>query len=242
MARITKAQYQWNQFTKELTELSSPLFNVGDKVKVYYPNGIGGSLDGEVCTVVRVNDGNYILSNNGIDVQMPFTYQRLWVLVKAWTIDDAKRGDFIYCRYTDRSSEESVDESIFIYKEKDYDGDILAAAIYCKGTDEFIVSPIKCAISDFNGILAEVRPATDEERELLLSKIEERATEPDKEMLRDMLQVCWEEASKPIDPLVAEYRKSLTEGCNLWNEPAVDALCSAYKQGIEDYIKTTKKK
>ena len=88
--KMHKAGYEWDAENKKLKKIEQksadkvePKFKAGDKVLV----------DGKICTIKLVNEDNYIVDENGRDVQEHFSYTKDWELVEqkpAWSEEDEK--------------------------------------------------------------------------------------------------------------------------------------------------------
>lgn len=86
--KMKEAGYKWDVEKKKLKEIEQksadkfePKFKAGDKVLV----------DGKIYTIKLVNEDNYIVDENGRDVQEHFSYTKDWKLYEqnpAWSEED----------------------------------------------------------------------------------------------------------------------------------------------------------
>lgn len=183
------------------------------------------SLNGFTYMVNGVKNGKYNLYNPNADLCDDESIAYVDKLAHLWTIDDAKDGDILKVKGVD---------DCFIFNGN------MEPHIGAYGGSVYGI--FDKAENETNWIYEyEVeRPANREEREKFIGIMSDAGYlwNPSTKELRR----ADEEEERPIDPLIYEYRDKLTKGCDSWATPFVDVLCAAYKQGIEDYIKTIRKK
>ena len=169
--KMKEAGYEWNEEKKELKKIEQkstnkvePKFKVGDWV-VYYRN----DSSREVLQVYDIRDGRYYFTDN---VHFSWSVKECDEKSHLWSISDAKEGDILACG--DKIS------CPFIFHNLTEN---LNPRSYC-GVNTLFHFQYKPDEDDGYWCYSnEARPATNEERELLFSKMKEAGYEWDEDNL-----------------------------------------------------------
>lgn len=170
-AKMKEAGYDWDVDKKELRKIIKPMFKVGDWI-----------TDGNITVQIEDIRNNSYIYSDGV-LYSTRTADKVYHL---WSIADARNGDVLVLNGFSKEY-----KWIGIFKEHTSDTSFSSHCHYNCGMCEFVSDIARCT-KHGAGKHSDIRPATNEEREILFAKMREAG-------------YTWDENKKELKKITKHY-------------------------------------